>query len=159
MASARSEGDVPLPRGWTKHARSALIRAVSLAATALNLAYGKTTTSKSARNRLDRVTTEIALLKEELDIKDARWSRLPSRRRLRCASAARAQFGELLTAQVHATVILAIMPRRTEMSRIRNVRIISTGPAARRSSLCTNSTAGLLAGLRDSETTLSIIPT
>ena len=30
---------------------------------------------------LDRANTEIALLKEELDIKDARWSRLPSRRR------------------------------------------------------------------------------
>ena len=30
---------------------------------------------------LDRGNTEIALLKEELDIKDDRWSRLPSRRR------------------------------------------------------------------------------
>lgn len=30
---------------------------------------------------LDRARTEIAQLKEELDLKDARWSRLPSRRR------------------------------------------------------------------------------
>ena len=30
---------------------------------------------------LDRANTEIVLLKEELDIKDDRWSRLPSRRR------------------------------------------------------------------------------
>ncbi len=81
MGSHCSEKDIPLPRGWPKHAKSALIRAVSLAATALNLAYGHPTTSKSARSRLDRATTEIALLKEELDIKDARWSRLPSRRR------------------------------------------------------------------------------
>ncbi len=85
MGSHCSEKDIPLSGGWPEHAKSALIRAVSLAATALNVAYGRTSTSKSARNRLgielDRVTNEIALLKEELHIKDARWSRLPSRRR------------------------------------------------------------------------------
>jgi transposase InsO family protein len=67
------------------HVKAALIQSVSLAATALSLAYGRTSSSKSARNRLaaelDRATAEIAVLKEERDIKDARWSRLPSRRR------------------------------------------------------------------------------
>ncbi len=85
MASARSEDDVPLPRGWTKHVKSALIQAVSLAATALNLAYSRACKNQSVGQRLaadlDRLSTEIALLKQELDIKDARWSRLPSRRR------------------------------------------------------------------------------
>ena len=80
MASARSEDDVPLPRGWTKHVQSALIQAVSLAATALNLAHGRACKNRSVGPRLvadlDRLTTEIALLKEELDIKDTRWSRL-----------------------------------------------------------------------------------
>ncbi|MCP3980332.1 MAG: transposase [bacterium] len=58
---------------------------MSLAATALNLAYGRNSSSKSARSsletELDRALTEIALLKEELGIKEARWRRLPSRRR------------------------------------------------------------------------------
>jgi hypothetical protein len=61
-----------------------LIQAVSLAATALNLPHGRASASRSIRQCLaaevDR-TTEIALLKEELDTKDARWRRLPSRRR------------------------------------------------------------------------------
>ena len=51
----------------------------------MTLAYGRASTSRSTSRRLtadlDRATTEIALLKEELDIKDDRWSRLPSRRR------------------------------------------------------------------------------
>ncbi len=85
MSSHCSEKTIPLPRGWTKRVKSALIQSVSLAATALTLAYGRASLSRSPRKRmaaeLDRVNTEIALLKEELDIKDARWSRLPSRRR------------------------------------------------------------------------------
>ena len=85
MASARSVDDVPLPRGWTKHVKSALIQAVSLAATALNVAYGRACKNRSVGQRLasdlDRLGNEIALLQEERDIKDDRWSRLPSRRR------------------------------------------------------------------------------
>ncbi len=51
----------------------------------MTLAHGRASTSRSTSRRLtadlDRATTEIALLREELDIKDDRWSRLPSRRR------------------------------------------------------------------------------
>ncbi len=85
MASHGSEKTIPLPSGWTKRIKSALIQSVSLAATALTLAHGRAPSNRSPRKRmaaeLDRANTEIALLKEELDIKDARWSRLPSRRR------------------------------------------------------------------------------
>ena len=85
MGSHCTERSALLPKGWTMHVKSALIQSVSLAATALSLAYGRNSSSKSARNQLatelDRATAEIALLKEELAIKDARWSRLPSRRR------------------------------------------------------------------------------
>ncbi len=85
MASHCSEKIIPLPRGWTKRVKSALIQSVSLAATALTLAHGRASSSRVPRKRmaaeLDRATTEIVLLKEELDIKDDRWSRLPSRRR------------------------------------------------------------------------------
>ncbi len=71
MASHCSEKTIPLPKGWTKRVKSAVIQSVSLAATALSLAYGRNSSSKSARNQLatelDRATAEIALLKEELD--------------------------------------------------------------------------------------------
>ncbi len=75
----------PLPRGWTKTVRSSVLHAVSFASAALTLAW-----AKAARNRrpkvqlvaeLERGKTEIALIKEELSIKDGRWSRVPPRRR------------------------------------------------------------------------------
>ena len=85
MPSHGSEKVIPLPRGWTKRVKSALIQSVSLAATALTLVHGRASSSRNPRKRMaaehDRATTEIALLKDELDIKDGRWSRLPSRRR------------------------------------------------------------------------------
>ena len=86
MRSQSSRQPIPLPRGWTQHVKSALLHAVSLAAAALTLAGSRATSSRVARHRLqaelDRATNEIALLKEELDIKGARWNRLPPRRRL-----------------------------------------------------------------------------
>ena len=85
MASHCSQKPIPLPGGWTKRVKSALIQSIALATTALTLAHGRASTSRSTSRRLtadlDRATTEIALLREELDIKDDRWSRLPSRRR------------------------------------------------------------------------------
>ncbi len=81
----RQLNDAPLPRGWTKHVRSAFLHALSLASTALTVARSRAATSprptKRLQTELDRANTEIALLREELDVKDARWSRLASRRR------------------------------------------------------------------------------
>jgi len=85
MPSHGSEKVIPLPRGWSKRVKSALIQSIALATTALTLAHGRASTSRNTSRRLtadlDRATTEIALLREELDIKDDRWSRRPSRRR------------------------------------------------------------------------------
>ena len=75
-----SERSVPLPRGWPKHIKSGLLHAISLAAMALIVARSRYTRSR-LQTELDRANGEIVLLKEELAIKDARWSRLPSRRR------------------------------------------------------------------------------
>ncbi len=103
MPSDRSQKTIPLPRGWTKRVKSALIQSVSLAATALTLAHGRASKSRSTRKRLtaelDRATTEIALLKEELHIKDDRWSRLPSRRRPYYTPVQRMRFLELKAAR------------------------------------------------------------
>jgi len=85
MMSSHVSHPVALPKGWTRHVRSALLQAISLAATAWTLARGRAATSRRRQEplqaELDRAHAEIALLGEELRIKDARWSRLPSRRR------------------------------------------------------------------------------
>ena len=69
-----------LPRGWSKHVKSGLLHAISLAALALTVARSRYARSR-LQGELERAKGEIALLKEELAIKDARWGRLPSRRR------------------------------------------------------------------------------
>jgi len=69
-----------LPRGWPNHIKSGLLHAISLAGMALTVARSRCTRN-CLQAELDRADNEIALLKEELEIKDARWSRLPSRRR------------------------------------------------------------------------------
>ena len=75
----------PLPRGWTKRTRSSVLHAVSVAFIALTRAWASAATGRNPKTRLraelDRAETEIALLREELAIKDARWSRVPARRR------------------------------------------------------------------------------
>jgi len=75
-----SQRSIPLPRGWSKHIKFGLLHAISLAAMALTVARGRHTRSP-LRTELERANDEIALLKEELAIKDARWGRLSSRRR------------------------------------------------------------------------------
>ena len=47
MGSHCSERSALLPKGWTKRVKSALVHAVSLAAIALNLAYGRACKSRS----------------------------------------------------------------------------------------------------------------
>ncbi len=75
----------PLPRGWTKTARSSVLHAISLAFAALTRAWGSSATSRRRTTRLqadlDRTTTENALRNEELAIKDDRFARVPPRRR------------------------------------------------------------------------------
>ncbi len=75
-----SQRSAPLPRGWSKHIKTGLLHAISLATVALTIARSRHTRSRFL-TELDRANGEIALLKEELVIKDARWNRLPPRRR------------------------------------------------------------------------------
>ncbi len=77
--------DIPLPRAWTKTVRSSVLHAISLAFAALTRAWGSAATSPRRTTRLqaelDRAKTEIALLNEELAIKNDRLGRVPPRRR------------------------------------------------------------------------------
>ncbi|MBW2541561.1 MAG: hypothetical protein JRF15_05655 [Deltaproteobacteria bacterium] len=62
-----------LPRGWPEHVRSSLLHAIALASAALSIARSRRVT-QGLRTDLERAAQEIALLKEELALKDARWS-------------------------------------------------------------------------------------
>ncbi len=75
---------IRLPRGWTKTVRSSVVHAVALASVALTRAWGAAARKERPVQLVaarERATSEIALLREELDIKDERWSRVPPRRR------------------------------------------------------------------------------
>ena len=67
---------LPLPRGWPRRVRSAVIQVISLAGTSLAATRGWAANSWNARVRLqaenDRLRQEIHLLTEEARIKDAR---------------------------------------------------------------------------------------
>ena len=67
-----SERAVALPGGWAHHVKSGLLHAISLAARALTVARSRHTQSQ-LQAELNRANGEIALLTEELAIKDARW--------------------------------------------------------------------------------------
>jgi hypothetical protein len=73
-------GPAPLPRGWKNHIKSSLLHAISLATAALTVARSRGA-ARRLESELERATNETALLQEELDIKDSRWSRLSSRKR------------------------------------------------------------------------------
>jgi transposase InsO family protein len=82
MASVAS---LPLPRGWPKVVNRGVLHAITVAAMALTHAWSRAASSRSrrqrARSETDHLRTEIALLTEELELKDTRWARIPARRR------------------------------------------------------------------------------
>jgi transposase-like protein len=70
-----------LPRHWPDHVKSGVLHAISLASIAITYARGRSKTQRRLRSDLEQATSEIALLREELSIKDDRWQRSHSRRR------------------------------------------------------------------------------
>jgi len=72
---------VRLPKQRSRHVKSGILHAVALASVALSYARGRATGERRLRAELDQANSEIALLREELAIKDSRWERSPSRRR------------------------------------------------------------------------------
>ena len=76
-----ADSAIRLPRQWREHVRSGVISAISLASVAISFARGRATGRRRLRAQLEQATTEIALLREELSIKDGRWKRSRTRRR------------------------------------------------------------------------------
>jgi transposase-like protein len=76
---------IPLPKGWPRRVRSAVIHVISLAHYSLVVTRSWAADSWNARVRLkrdnERLRQELALLREEARIKDARMTRIPAQRR------------------------------------------------------------------------------
>jgi len=76
---------LPLPSGWGKSVKSAVLHVISLAHYAILSARGWAVDALNPRARqageMDRLTNEVALLQEELRIKDARLAKIDPRRR------------------------------------------------------------------------------
>ena len=76
---------VPLPKSWPKHAKAATLHLISLAHFVLTHVRGFAVNSPIHRVRLaaerDRLDSEVALLREEIPIKDARMATLVPHRR------------------------------------------------------------------------------
>ncbi len=76
---------LPLPTGWPGRIRSAILQTISLAQFSITHARSVASNSLSARVRLkqrnDRLRQEVALLREELSIKDARMQQIFAQRR------------------------------------------------------------------------------
>ena len=76
---------IPLPKGWPKRVRSGVLQAISLAHFSLTYTRSWAANSWNARIRLkqenDRLQQELALVREEMRIKDSRMLRIPAQRR------------------------------------------------------------------------------
>ena len=76
---------IPLPKDWTGNVRSAVLHVIGLAQFATAFTRSWAGNSPNERMRLkaenDRLEAEVAQLKEEIRIKDARMTRLESRKR------------------------------------------------------------------------------
>jgi len=81
----RSDIQVPLPKDWPNRIRSAVIHVISLAHFSLTFARSVAANSINARIRLkaenSRLREEIAILIEELRIKDSRMGCIPAQRK------------------------------------------------------------------------------
>jgi len=94
---------IPLPKNWPECAKVAVIQCVSLAHRAITYSRSFAINSDIERVRLagqlDRAQNEIALLREEIRIKDARMARLAPHRRPRYAAQERMAILELRAAR------------------------------------------------------------
>ena len=74
-----------LPKGWPRRVRSAVVHAISMSNVVFTVTRSHAENHFNARVRIqaanDRLRRDVALLKEELRIKDARMDRIPPQRR------------------------------------------------------------------------------
>jgi len=85
MPSKTKLPQIPLPKSWGTRVESAILHILALAQYALTYSRSWAADSTNQRVRLkaecDRLTQEVALLREEIRIKDARIAQLSPQRR------------------------------------------------------------------------------
>ena len=85
MAARCDASAIPLPSGWPRRVRSAVIHTISLSRTSVIHTRSWAANHFNARVRLEeeneRLRNEVSLLQEESRIKDARMAQIPAQRR------------------------------------------------------------------------------
>src|SRR2546427_9378214 len=85
MSSNTLSHSLPLPRGWPRRVRSAIVQVISLARASLALTQGWASESMNRQLRRraneDHLKGEIQLLREEIPIKDARMEQIDAHKR------------------------------------------------------------------------------
>ena len=76
---------IPLPRAWNRRTKAAILQILALSHYAFTVMVARAANERSRRTRfraeIDRLSHELALLREELRIKNARMTRVPPHRR------------------------------------------------------------------------------
>ncbi|MHC4092994.1 MAG: hypothetical protein ACYSVY_22425, partial [Planctomycetota bacterium] len=72
---------IVLPRQWPQHVRSGVLTVISLASVVVTCVRAKATGRRQLHAELEQAQSEIAMLREEISIKDGRWERSRTRRR------------------------------------------------------------------------------
>jgi transposase InsO family protein len=103
MAGHRKPSPIPLPKGWKRSIKSAVVQLMSLARFAFLHASGSAGSSPNRAQRLaadhNRLDAEVALLREELRLKDARMVRIAPQHRPHYAPTERLAILELRAAR------------------------------------------------------------
>ena len=103
MAKRQNLRGIPLPSGWPRHVTSAMLHVISLAQYAMAYTRSWAVNSPIARQRLqaenDQLKQLVALLTEEIRIKDARMKRIAAQRRPQYAPVERMAILELRSAR------------------------------------------------------------
>jgi len=113
--------NIPLPKSWPAKVCAAMLHVVSLAKYAAVYTRSWAADSRNARVRLradnDRLLHEVALLREEIRIKDARMVSLPPHRRPFYPPSARLAILELRAARGWSLEQTAATPRLRALCR------------------------------------------
>ena len=85
MASKSIAPEIPLPKSWGTHVKSAILHIIALAQYALTYSRSWAADSTNQRVRLKAdnycLTQEVAQLREEIRIKDVRMAQIDPKRR------------------------------------------------------------------------------
>lgn len=94
---------LPVPRQWSRHIKSAFIHTISLASATFTstcaLASKRKLVATRMKAELAQAYQEISLLRQELEIKDERFKRIPAQRRPYYSPIQRLQILELKPAR------------------------------------------------------------